>query len=124
MLIDTGRYDLAPYRARVAEFADTFDLAVEEVPGTTRILDALVDGGWGADFVVAPPGHEFTLQDFRPELFAGDGELRQGPSTARRSRHAVRPQCWLSARPRLSPTSRWQILTPSMAFELQESAPA
>ena len=29
-------------------------------------------GGWGDDFVVAPPGHELTLRDFRPELFAGD----------------------------------------------------
>jgi Protein of unknown function (DUF1638) len=68
-LIDTGRYDLAPYRARVVEFAERFDLAVEEVPGTTRILDALVAGGWGDDFVVAPAGHELTLRDFRPELF-------------------------------------------------------
>ena len=72
VLIDTGRYDLEPHRARVADFAETFDLAVEEVPGTTRILDALVEGGWGDDFVVAPPGHELTLRDFRPELFAGD----------------------------------------------------
>jgi hypothetical protein len=71
VLIDTGRYDLAPYRAQVAEFAERFDLAVEDVPGTTRILDALVDGGWSEDFVVAPPGHELTLADFRPELFAG-----------------------------------------------------
>ena len=30
---------------------------------------------WGDDFVVAPPGHELTLADFRPELFAsGAGE--------------------------------------------------
>ena len=70
-LIDTGRYDLAPYRARVAEFAERFDLAVEEVPGTTRILDELVAGEWGDDFVVAPAGHELTLRDFRPELFGG-----------------------------------------------------
>lgn len=70
-LIDTGRYDLAPYRARVAEFAARFDLAVEEVPGTTRILDELVVAGWGDDFVVAPAGHELTLRDFRPELFGG-----------------------------------------------------
>lgn len=68
VLIDTGRYDLEPYRARVAEFAERFDLAVEDVPGTTRILDALVEGDWGDDFVVAPPGHELTLHDFRPEL--------------------------------------------------------
>lgn len=71
VLIDTGRYDLEPHRVRVAEFAATFDLAVEEVPGTTRILDALVGGGWDDDFVVAPPGHELSLQDSRPELFAG-----------------------------------------------------
>ena len=68
VLIDTGRYDLEPYRARVAAFAERFDLALEDVPGTTRILDALVEGGWGDDFVVAPPGHELTLHDFRPEL--------------------------------------------------------
>ena len=84
VLVDTGRYDLQPYRARVAEFAETFDLAVEEVPGTTRILDALVAEEWGDDFVVAPPGHELTLRDFRPELFAGSaaGEALDPPPTA------------------------------------------
>ena len=71
VLIETGRYDLEPYRARVAGFAEQFDLAVEDVPGTTRILDQLVADEWGDDFVVAPPGHELTLADFRPELFGG-----------------------------------------------------
>lgn len=70
VLIDTGRYDLEPHRVRVTGFAEAFGLTVEEVPGTTRILDALVEGERGEDFVVAPPGHELTLQDFRPELFA------------------------------------------------------
>ena len=74
VLIDTGRYDLEPIRAQVAAFAEHFDLAVEDVPGTTRILDALVAGGWGEDFVVALPGHELTLRDFRPELFAGGAD--------------------------------------------------
>ncbi len=69
VLIDTGRYDVEPLRARVAGFAEQFDLAVEDVPGTTKIVDALVDGDWGDDFVVAPPGHELALEDFRPELF-------------------------------------------------------
>jgi hypothetical protein len=68
VLIDTGRYDLEPLRAQVAAFAERFELAVEDMPGTTRILDALLEGGWGDDFVVAPPGHELTLHDFRPEL--------------------------------------------------------
>ena len=85
VLVDTGRYDMEPHRARVAGFAETFDLAVEEVPGTTRILDALVAGEWGDDFVVAPPGHELTLRDFRPELFSGDASA---PPTAPPERRA------------------------------------
>ena len=60
VLINTGRYDVEPYRVRMEAFAETFDLTIEEVPGTTRILDALVEGGWGDDFVVAPPGHELA----------------------------------------------------------------
>ena len=68
VLIDTGRHDLDPYRTRVKEFAERFGLAVEEVAGTTRLLDALVEEGWGDYFVVAPAGHELTLADFRPEL--------------------------------------------------------
>jgi hypothetical protein len=70
VLVDTGRYDLEPLRERVREVAELYDLAVDEVPGTTRIVDGLVAEEWGDDFVVAPPGHELTLRDFRPELFA------------------------------------------------------
>ena len=56
-------------------------VAVEEVEGTTRILDGLVADDWGDDFVVAPPGHELTLRDFHPELFAGgDGERGGSPA--------------------------------------------
>ena len=69
VLVDTGRYDLEPLRERVGAVAQIYDLAVEEVAGTTRILDGLVADDWGDDFVVAPPGHELTLRDFRPELF-------------------------------------------------------
>ncbi len=29
VLVDTGRYDMEPHRARVADFAETFDLAIE-----------------------------------------------------------------------------------------------
>jgi len=72
VLVDTGRYDLEPLRERVREVAELYELAVDEVPGTTRIVDGLVAEEWGDDFVVAPPGHELTLRDFRPELFAGD----------------------------------------------------
>lgn len=72
VLIDTGRYDLEACRARVETVAGVYRLTVDVVPGTTRIVDALVDGEWGDDFVVVPPGHELTLRDFRPELFQDD----------------------------------------------------
>ena len=73
VLVDTGRYDLEPLRERVREVAELYELAIEEVPGTTRIVDGLVADEWGDDFVVAPPGHELTLRDFRPELFKDAG---------------------------------------------------
>jgi hypothetical protein len=70
--IDLGRQDLCDLRERVTGFAERFDLDVEPIRGTTRIVDALVADDWGDDFVVAPPGHELTLADFRPEFFSGE----------------------------------------------------
>jgi hypothetical protein len=74
VLVDTGRYDIEPLRERVREVAELYGLAIEEAPGTTRIVDGLVADEWGDDFVVAPPGHELTLRDFRPELFKCEAE--------------------------------------------------
>jgi hypothetical protein len=89
VLVDTGRYDLEPLRERVRGVARLYELAVDEVPGTTRIVDGLVADEWGDEFVVAPPGHELTLRDFRPELF-GDGGA--GPaSTAPDAGHVAVP---------------------------------
>lgn len=81
VLVDTGRYDLGPLRERVREVAELYELAVDEAPGTTRIVDGLVADEWGDDFVVAPSGHELTLRDFRPELFTGtaSGDPTEGP---------------------------------------------
>jgi hypothetical protein len=64
-LIDTGRYDLAPFREYAQRFAEFYDLRLEEVPGTTRLVDMLVTGEWDDAFLIVPPGHEITLDDFR-----------------------------------------------------------
>jgi hypothetical protein len=91
VLVDTGRYTLEPLRERVRDVAELYDLEVEEVPGTTRILDGLVAEEWGDDFIVAPPGHELTLRDFRPELFTAGGpdtperQAEQAPASAARA---------------------------------------
>jgi len=82
VLVRTGRYDIEPLRRRVDEVARVYDLAIEEVEGTTRILDGLVADEWGDDFIVAPPGHELTLRDFKPELYkdaAGEAAAGGGP---------------------------------------------
>jgi hypothetical protein len=67
VLIDTGRYDLAPFREYAERFAKFYDLRLEEVPGTTRLVDMLVAGEWDDSFLVVPPGREITLDDFRAQ---------------------------------------------------------
>lgn len=66
-VIDMERRPLGDSEAKVIRFAERFGLTIERLPGTARIVDALVAGEWGDDFVVAPPGHALTLEDFRPE---------------------------------------------------------
>lgn len=68
LIIDMDRDDLSVHEARVADFARRFGLVIERVRGDERIVNALASGVWGEDFVVAAPGHELTLYDFRPEL--------------------------------------------------------
>jgi hypothetical protein len=65
-VIETGVPTVAACRAYATTLADRFGLRVENVPGTRALLERLVAGPWGDDFVVAPPGHEITLDDFHP----------------------------------------------------------
>ncbi|MGZ4198613.1 MAG: DUF1638 domain-containing protein [Thermoleophilia bacterium] len=64
VLVDTGRYDLTAYRHFGRDRAATFDLAYEEIAGTTALVDALLDGPWDDRFVVVPPGGEVTFAQF------------------------------------------------------------
>jgi len=66
VLVVTGRYDPAPYRAFAQARARQFGLAYEEVAGTTALVDALVDGPWDERFLVIPPGGEIAFGDFHP----------------------------------------------------------
>ena len=102
VLVDTGRYDIEPLRERVREVAELYGLAIEEAPGTTRIVDGLVADEWGDDFVVAPPGHELTLRDFRPELFKSEaGARRRGAGRTRPPRPSRRERPLHRRLPRL-----------------------
>ena len=55
-LINTGNYNTATYQKYAAMVADYFDLTYEEIPGSTALLENLVDGNWDDDFVVVEPG--------------------------------------------------------------------
>lgn len=56
-LIDHGAGDMAAARAHAKEFAEVFDLASVEIPGSLDYVRRLVHGPWdGDDFVIVPPG--------------------------------------------------------------------
>ena len=64
LLIDTGNYRIEEYREFAKEMADLFSLRFEEAAGSNRLLEMLLAGGWGDEFIVAEPGREFVLADF------------------------------------------------------------
>ena len=64
-LVNPGYDDVRPYRQFARQAAVELDLRFEEIGGTTRLLKKMITGPWDGDFVVAPPGHEIKLEDFR-----------------------------------------------------------
>jgi Protein of unknown function (DUF1638) len=62
--IDMGYRDQEHYREFSRRAADELDLYYEEIKGTERMLKKMIHGPWDHDFVVAPPGHTISLDDF------------------------------------------------------------
>ncbi|MDR2796051.1 MAG: DUF1638 domain-containing protein [Spirochaetaceae bacterium] len=63
-VIDTGTFDVAEVRARVEDFAGLLNIPVKVIPGSLRIIDALLAGGWQDDeFLVVEPGGRITFED-------------------------------------------------------------
>jgi hypothetical protein len=63
-LINTGSHDLEAYRRYAARVADFFDLTLEELPGSVRLLKALLAENWDGDFVVVEPGGTVRFEMF------------------------------------------------------------
>jgi hypothetical protein len=55
-LIATGPENLEHHRRYAAAVAELFDLKLEEIPGSTRLLGKLLAGDWDDEFVVVEPG--------------------------------------------------------------------
>ena len=62
--IDIGHRDQDYYREFSRKAADELELFYEEIKGTERLLKKMIHGPWDHDFVVAPPGHTISLDDF------------------------------------------------------------
>jgi hypothetical protein len=63
-VIDTGAFDTAKVKDELKEFAQVVGLPVSTIPGNLRLFDALLAGDWRReDFIILPPGGEFTLDD-------------------------------------------------------------
>lgn len=62
-LVDTGSFDLAGARAKVAPLAEVVELEVEALPGDKSWLDEILTGPWDdpARFLVLPPHSELTF---------------------------------------------------------------
>lgn len=62
--IDMGYEDQERYREAAREVAGELDLDYQEVKGSTGLLKKIITGPWDDEFIVAPPGHTITLEDF------------------------------------------------------------
>jgi hypothetical protein len=65
-LIDTGQYGLDRYREYARRVAALYGLRFEEIPGSISLLQKLVAGAWGDEFVVVQPGESVTVDMFLP----------------------------------------------------------
>ena len=56
-LVDTGTYDLAAYDTYLRTVSEFYDLPLEVLPGSLRLLEKLVDGGpYDDEFITVAPG--------------------------------------------------------------------
>lgn len=65
-LINTGQYALERYRDYARRTARQFGLRYEEIKGSTVLVERMITGPWGDDFVVVGPGQTIEFQHFFP----------------------------------------------------------
>ncbi len=62
--IDMGYEDQEKYREFSRRAAKEINLDYQEIEGTTKLLEKMVNGPWDSGFVVVPPGHSVSFNDF------------------------------------------------------------
>jgi hypothetical protein len=64
VLINTGNYLLDEFREAARSMADTLELEYAEIPGSNRMLRAMLDGSWDSEYIIVEPGEETSLAMF------------------------------------------------------------
>ncbi|MDR1411000.1 MAG: DUF1638 domain-containing protein [Spirochaetaceae bacterium] len=71
-VVDTGVFDVGAVKSRVEDFAGQLEIPVKLIPGSLRLIDALLSGAWREDeFLVLEPGGKVSFED---SLGAGKGQ--------------------------------------------------
>lgn len=63
--IDTGQHEQEHYREYARHMAEQFELRYEEIPGSTTLIQKMLNGPWDDDFVVVQPGETITYAHFK-----------------------------------------------------------
>jgi len=65
-IVDTGLTDCysEDYVMKAQENADLIQAELDYVPGSNHLLEKLVSGKWGRQFLIAQPGHKIRHGDF------------------------------------------------------------
>jgi len=62
--INTGQHEIERYRDYARKAAARFGLRFEEIEGSSVLLRKMLSGPWDEEFVVVPPGHSISYDDF------------------------------------------------------------
>jgi hypothetical protein len=73
--VEMGNEGQGSYRHFSKKAAGELNLAYQEMKGSGRFLRKILEGPWDDEFILAPPGHTVSLEDFG--MFSGD-ERRRG----------------------------------------------
>ncbi|MCL2877187.1 MAG: DUF1638 domain-containing protein [Acidobacteria bacterium] len=63
-VIDTGAFDVSELRTKVERFAAQLEIPVKVIPGSLRLIDALLSCSWPEDdFLIVKPGGSVSFED-------------------------------------------------------------
>jgi hypothetical protein len=63
-VVDTGVFDVEALRSRLDDFAKPLEIPVKLIPGSLKLIDALLAGDWqDEEFLILEPGGRIRFED-------------------------------------------------------------